>query len=183
MRGDKTRDAVERLESLRWHILRLDGFRTGLWNRAGIILSTNALVAGASAVLISVGSRAGHLTLITAALAMVAVLVSVYEAMGVGGASRQWLGSYEDKQSPPAFIYAVSETMTQIENFGDFQKALSEWTERKEIEAAASEVWRLEVLHHRRVLQLMRSIRWLFTALILLTVSAVVTVFNNWPHA
>ena len=115
LRGDKTRGAVEKLESLRWHILRLDGFRAGLWNRAGIILSANALVTAASAVLISVGSRAGHLTLITAVLAMVAVLVSVYEAMGVGGARRQWLGSYEDKQSPPAFVYAVSETMRVIQ--------------------------------------------------------------------
>lgn len=183
MRADKTRDAVERLDSLRWHILRLDGFRAGLWNRAGIILSANALVSAASVVLISVGSRTSHLTLITAALAMIAVLVSVYEAMGVGGARRQWLGSYEDRQSPPAFVYAVSETMAHNENFGDFQKTLSDWTERKEIEAAASEVWRLEVLHHRRVLQLMRSIRWLFTALILLTVSGMVTVFSNWPHA
>ena len=172
-------DEPQRLASLRWHVTRLDSFRQGLWNRAGVILSANALVTAAAAILISVGSRTGRGVVVAAALAMLAVLASVYEAMGVGGARHQWLGLYSDRPSPPAFLYAVTETMLDAKDYQGFQSALTAWTVPEKIEAATSEIWRLEVLHHRRVIQLLRSLRWLFAGLILLTLSAALAAIGS----
>jgi hypothetical protein len=90
----------ELVELLRWHILRADSQRGGMWTRAAAVLSADALVIAGAAVLVSAANKAAWWSLLTAALPLVAAMISVYEASNVIGGVPDWGRTFAEKDSP-----------------------------------------------------------------------------------
>ena len=161
----------ELVELLRWHILRADSQRGGMWTRAAAVLSADALVIAGAAVLVSAANKAAWWSLLTAALPLVAAMISVYEASNVIGGVRDWGRTFAEKDSPTPMFYSLPETVKSLITYDQFRSALTGRSIEGELEDAASELWRISVLHRVRLHQLRRSMRWLQASLPLLILS------------
>lgn len=178
---------VERLDNgqlvdiVRWHILRADGLRGGLWTRAAAVLSADALVIAGTAVLVSASSNAKWWSLLTAALPLIAAMISVYEATNIVGGITNWQDAFGQRHSPTPLFYSLPETVRELVTYEKFRLAMAERSIETELNDATSELWRISILHHRRLHQLRRSIRWLQVSLPLLFASVAVIISSVSP--
>jgi hypothetical protein len=83
-------DGERLIDVMRWHIVRADGQRQGLWMRAAALLSADALVIAGTTVLASAVSKAAWWSLATTALPLAATMISIFEAISVIGGVRNW---------------------------------------------------------------------------------------------
>src|ERR1700681_3851488 len=113
-------DNGQLVEIVRWHILRADGQRGGLWTRAAAVLSADALVIAGTAVLISASSDAKWWSLLTAVLPLIAAMISVYEATNIVGGITNWHGTFGEKDSPTPFFYSLPETINNLATYEKF---------------------------------------------------------------
>ena len=169
-------DAKALVEVMRWHILRADGQRSGLWTRAAAILSANALVVAGTAVMTSAGSNAAWWSLITAILPLVASLLSIYEASNVLGGMQDWSHTFVKQDSPKPILYSLPETVNALDTYDNFRSVVMSRSIDEEMGDAMSELWRISVLHRLRIHQLRRSLRWFEISVPLLVISAIVIV-------
>jgi hypothetical protein len=164
------------IEIVRWHILRADSQRAGLWTRATAVLSADALVIAGTAVLVSAGDSATWWSLLTAALPLIAAMISVWTACNIVGGISGWQDTFKAKDSPTPLFYSLPDTVKGLGTYEKFRHALSNRSAASELDDAASEFWRLSVLHLQRLHQLRRSIHWLQISLPLLFISIAVII-------
>jgi hypothetical protein len=125
--GVLTTDSVEAnrlIEVTRWHILRADGLRNGLWMRAAAILSANALVVAGTSLLASVRSGGAWWGLATAILPLIASMASIYEACNAIGTVRGWSETFARHDSPLPMIYSAPDTVKALETHEKFRSAI-----------------------------------------------------------
>lgn len=168
---DRSMTKRETVEVIRWHILRADGQRSGMWTRAATVLSADALVIAGAAVLVSVASKAAWWSLVTAALPLAAAMISVYEASNVIGGVQDWGRTFTEENSPAPMFYSLPDTVKALRTYDQFRSNITGRSIESEVDDAASELWRISVLHRMRLRQLRRSIRWLQISLPLLILS------------
>lgn len=174
--ADELLENSELVDIVRWHILRADGQRGGLWTQTAAVLSADALVIAGTAVLISASSDAKWWSLLTAVLPLIAAMTSVYEATNIVGGITNWHGTFGEKDSPTPFFYSLPETVKTLATYEKFRLAITERSIGAELDDATSELWRVSILHRRRLHQLRRSIRWLQVSLPLLFTSVAVII-------
>ena len=98
------------LDMLRWHILRGDAQRVGLWTRAAAVLGADTLVLAGATVLLTVSpTTPSKLGKIAALATMALVLVSVMRAAQVLGTVRDWSRTIEPESPPPALYTSRSQ--------------------------------------------------------------------------
>jgi hypothetical protein len=87
--GDAQMKVQSKLDLVHWHMIRGDGLRASLVNRAGSVLSTNGLIVAGVALAVGFRNQHPNLAALTAALgALVCIAVSVLNAsMGDRNAS------------------------------------------------------------------------------------------------
>ena len=166
-----TADAERLIEVMRWHIMRADGQRQGLWMRAAAVLSADALVIAGTAVLASTASKAAWWSLATTALPLAAAMISIFEAIGVIGGVRNWSQRFTEHDSPTPILYSLPDTVKYLGCYEKFRETVMGRSAEKELNDAMSELWRMSVLHRTRLHQLRRSMRWLQASLPLLIAS------------
>lgn len=162
---------TERLiEVMRWHIMRADGQRQGLWTRSAAVLSADALVIAGTAVLASSVSRAAWWSLAVTGLPITAAMISIFEAISVIGGVRNWGQKFTEHDSPAPILYSLPETVRYLDSYEKFRDAVMGHSMESELNAI-SELWRVSILHRTRLHQLRRSMRWLQASLPLLIIS------------
>src|SRR5438046_9888108 len=98
-------DVKDLIEVIRWHIVRADGQRSGLWTRAAAVLSADALVIAGSAGLASASSNAAWWSLAAAVLPIAAAMISIFQAINVVTGARAWSTRFGKKDSWPRLLY------------------------------------------------------------------------------
>lgn len=164
-------DTERLIEVIRWHIMRADGQRQGLWMRAAAVLSADALVIAGTAVLASAVSKAAWWSLATTALPLTAATISIFEAISVIGGVRNWGQRFTEHDSPAPILYSLPETVKYLGDYEKFRETVMGRSAEKELNDAMSELWRMSVLHRTRLHQLRHSMRWLQASLPLLIAS------------
>src|ERR1022692_1375661 len=120
---NKSIDTKELIEVVRWHIVRADGLRNGLWTRAAAILSANALVVAGTAVLASTGNSAAWWSLSTAVAPLIASMASIYEASNVISTIQGWSRTFAEQDSPTPVIYSAPDTVEILGTYDRFRAA------------------------------------------------------------
>jgi hypothetical protein len=169
---DQKREPAGRLEAVQWHIIRADGQRSGLWSRASALLSANTLVVGGAAILVT-GAGTRSLSLLVTLLPLTAAIISIYFASTVvrsGVASEKKLTEGLPKRPS---VYSLTDVASKSGNFEAFKGVLPTRSVEMELEDATVELWRLSVLHERRMKQLGKSLQWFVAGSALLFGSAI----------
>jgi hypothetical protein len=68
-------------------------------------------------------------------------------------------------------FYSLPDTVKALRTYDQFRSNITGRSIESEVDDAASELWRISVLHRMRLRQLRRSIRWLQISLPLLILS------------
>jgi hypothetical protein len=176
-------DAKDLIEVIRWHIVRADGQRSGLWTRAAAVLSADALVIAGSAVLASATSNAAWWSLATAVLPIAAAMTSIFQAINMINGVRNWSTRFAEQDSPPPLLYSLPETVRNLRTYESFRDTVMNRSSERELTDAMSELWRISVLHLARLHQLRRSMRWLQLSLPLLILSSGTIIFSLATHS
>ena len=159
------------LDMIKWHIVRSDSQRVGLWTRAAAVLGADTLVLAGATVLLTLSpttpSRLGKLA---ALLTMALVLVSAVRAAQVIGTVRDWSRTIEP-HSPSPVLYNLPETVKFAGSYPAFRELVAAQSMSEQVESATSELWRLSCLHRRRIHALRSAGHWLLIAVIALMLS------------
>ena len=145
--SDHTRTTAEQhLDLIHWHMIRGDGLRSSLANRAGSLLSTDALIVAGVALAVGLGNQHPRLAVLVTSLAtLLCVAGSVINASLVLITVRRWHQQFRDSDVPSPFLYSYTEMRG---NFADFRsRVLSESSEQL-LEHALVELWRCGRLHN-----------------------------------
>lgn len=176
--SDESDPRVEQqLNLVHWHILRGDSLRAALASRAGVLLSTNALIVAGVALSDGLRSpRAGFGVLAISVVTLLCVGVSVVDASLVLVTVRRWRDQFADTGAPAPFLYSY----TGIEvhgSYDEFKTRLFATSHEQLLEHALTELWRSGTLHDYRYRKLRQAMKWLLAAVlflfITLTLSAV----------
>lgn len=176
-------DAKELIGVIRWHIVRADTQRGGLWTRAAAVLSADALVIAGAAVLASSVSNAAWWSVATAVLPIAAAMVSIFEVINMINGIRNWGAKFAEQNSPAPLLYSLPETVRNLRTYENFRATVVNRSAERELTDAMSELWRISVLHLERLHQLRRSTRWLQLSLPLLILSSGVIIFSLATHS
>jgi len=170
--SDQPRTSVEqRLELVHWHILRGDSLRAALASRAGILLSTNALiVAGVALALGLRNPAAGYGVLAVSVVTLLCVGVSVVNASLVLVTVRRWQDQFPDTCAPPPFLYSYT-GIEEHGNFEEFKTSLLATSRERLLEHAVTELWRSGILHDYRYRKLRQAMKWLLAAVLFLFIT------------
>lgn len=152
---------ADQLENVKWHILRSDAQRIGLWTRAAAVLSANTLVIAGAALMLTVGTRTSLGGLIAALIALIFVLMSVVEAANVIATLRDLDKRLPLAKSPVPIIFSLPETVRLSGSFPRFREMVLTETPEAQLDNAISELWRISVLHRNRIHRLRRAVYWL----------------------
>jgi Family of unknown function (DUF5706) len=151
------------LDLVHWHMLRGDGLRASLVNRAGSVLNTNALIVAGVALAIGLRSQHPGLAVVIPALAaLVCVAASVVNASMVMVTLRPWRQHFKATNTPPAFLYSYA---GMHGDFAEFKANMLSQSPEQLLEYALVELWRTGNLHNYRYRKLRIALRWLLTAL------------------
>jgi hypothetical protein len=110
----------ERLDEIKWHLLRYDSLRVSLANRGALVLSANALIAAGVTVLAGLRTLNSDAAVRAAAtvgtiLTLLLVGISVSYATSAVANIRPWHKSY-GKQLPLAVLYDASDTINGVKS-------------------------------------------------------------------
>lgn len=178
--GDSRRLAYQ-LDMIRWHLSRSDAQRSGLWTRAGAVLTADTLVIAGAALMLTLGTRSSGGSLVAALVALVFVLMSTVEIMRVIAAVWEWRRSFPAADSPTPLLFCMLDTVRASTGFADFKEKAAAQTLKEQVDAGMSELWRISVLHTKRIYQLRRAARWLMLSVISLVISGAGAVVALWP--
>jgi len=140
---------AERLEMLKWHIVRSDGQRVGIWTRAAAVLGADTLVLAGATVLLTLSSSR-QLPRWIALVAMILVLLSVIGVAQVIGTVKDWARTVEPESPTPA-LFNLQGSISLAVTYSGFRELVTAQDVDSQVEAATSELWRLSHLHRRRV--------------------------------
>jgi hypothetical protein len=172
---------ADQLESVKWHILRSDAQRIGLWTRAAAVLSADTLVIAGAAVMLTLGTRTFFGTLVAALAALILVLISVGWAANAIAVVKNWSKRSLLPNFPPPMIFSLPETVTLAGSFTKFHKIVLTETIEARLDNAISELWRISVLHRNRIHQLRQAVYWLILGVASLAISGLLEVIAIWP--
>jgi len=162
-----------RLDLVHWHMLRGDNLRAGLASRAGILLSTDALIVAGVALALGLRNQRGSYGVLAASLAtLICVAVSVVNASLVLVTVRRWHQHFGNTGAPQPFLYSYTGMHGTFEEFK--AKMLSQSQEQL-LGYALVELWRCGQLHTYRYRKLRRAIRWLLAALAFLFITIIIS--------
>ncbi|WP_435205650.1 hypothetical protein [Micromonospora sp. bgisy143] len=136
------------IDTARWHILRYDGLRSSIANRASFVISANAVVIGGVALLFpaAIGQDifGGRATLLAVGCASLAVLIlaalSIVAATNALLASKRWRELY-GSEPPPGMFYQHSDTFRVVSTFRDFETEFAAQTADSERLSATVTLW------------------------------------------
>jgi hypothetical protein len=115
IRQAKTKVGDE-LDLVHWHMLRGDGLRASLVNRARSVLSTNALIVAGVALALGLRNQRSDLGVLIRSIAtMVCIAASVVNASMVLITIRPWRQHFQETNTPPPFLYSYAGM------YGDFE--------------------------------------------------------------
>ncbi|MEV7099669.1 hypothetical protein AB0M80_43280 [Amycolatopsis sp. NPDC051045] len=156
----------EQLDRAQWHLLRSDSLRAGVASRAGLVLSTNALVIAGIALAFSVRSnKPGIIVTVLAIPALISVAVSAMNASLAIVTVRRWPRQFpmHERQVGPPYSFAELDAATS--SFDGFRHRMIDQPTGQLLDDALAELWRCGVLHSYRYAKLRTALRWLLTAL------------------
>jgi hypothetical protein len=146
------------LDVLRWHIVRADNQRNGLWARAAAILSANAVVIAGAAIVASSAGEESLSGILSVAVPLIASMFSVYKAANVVGAVRRWPMIFQGGFTEVGLLYSLPGTVAATSTYDEFRAAIATRSEADELEGAILELWRISVLHMQRMHALRLSV-------------------------
>ena len=126
------------LETVKWHILRADGQRSGLWARTAAVLGADTLVVAGAAVMLTLGGAAWPATRLAALAAMGCVLISAVWATNMLSGAGNWSRSMEG-ESPSPMLYSLLETIEAATTYEGFRAIALAQTDENQLQSATSE--------------------------------------------
>ncbi|MFD9369116.1 hypothetical protein ACFWA6_15645 [Streptomyces sp. NPDC060020] len=167
----ETTRAEDRLQLAQWHLSRADQLRLGLVNRAGALLSANALViAGTAFISGSTLSRISPIIGVTALLALAVSAYSIAQVTGVLTGPRRVPALSRPQSSPIPIAFSYSDTVNEFSSPRAFQDQLLAQSIEEATNDATLELWRCISIHHLRTIKLQRATRGLLASAIVLVV-------------
>jgi hypothetical protein len=98
-------------------------------------------------------------------------------AANVVAVVKNWSARIEP-QSPVPLVYSLHETVKQAQNdYRKFKSIVLEQSLEAELESAVAELWRLSVLHRRRIHGLRWAVRWLVLSVAAVALTAVASIW------
>ncbi|MEV6973228.1 hypothetical protein [Kitasatospora sp. NPDC093806] len=163
----------ERLQLAQWHLVRADGLRLGLVNRAGALLSANALVI--TGAVFASGATSSEVSPVVGAVALVALVVSAISAalsasVLTGFRGRPALSRPSGFPVPLAFSYG--DTVSACGSAEEFRAGFVAQSVATAADAAVLELWRCISVHQLRARRMQRATRYLVAGAALLVVMA-----------
>ncbi|MFJ4097690.1 hypothetical protein ACIPYS_39530 [Kitasatospora sp. NPDC089913] len=163
----------ERLRLVQWHLVRADGLRLGLVNRAGALLSADALVV--TGVVFASGATSSEVSPVLGAVGLAALVVSVCSvalaALVLTGSGRlPALSRPSGAVVPIAFSYG--DTVEAFASVEQFRAGLCAQTLEAAADAAAVELWRCISVHQVRVRRMRHATQYLLGGAVLLVAMA-----------
>ncbi|MEV0194778.1 hypothetical protein AB0I39_40460 [Kitasatospora purpeofusca] len=160
----------DRLRLAQWHLVRADGLRPGLVNRAGALLSADALVV--TGVVFASGATSSEVSPVLGALGLVALVVSACSAALVltGSGRLPALSRPSGSVVPIAFSYG--DTVEAFASAEQFRAGLGAQTVEEAADAAAVELWRCIGVHQLRARRMRRATQYLLGGAVLLVAMA-----------
>lgn len=178
------------IETARWHILRYDGLRGSIANRASFLISANAVLIGGVALLFpkTVGQDIAGGRAVLGALAVGALSVLGLSALSVINATKALLAgqswrSLYGTDPPPSMFYQHSDTVRKTPNFAAFDAAFVEQTLDQERKSATVNLWVVLQAHNYRYKFLRRATRRLRLGLVVFVGSVVVVIVSSTIEA
>jgi hypothetical protein len=176
VRMEKSEGAT--LELVRWHILRLDGYRHAVWARASAVLSADAIVAAAVAVFISRASGAHRASLVMTLIGLATLLISMYHTLAILGTRGNW-HMRTISVDRPALLYSAPDTVSICATREGFGRKIASRTMNDEMEDAVTALWEMELLHSYRIRKVSAAVIWLFLSVLILATATLATVFES----
>ncbi|MFB8242877.1 hypothetical protein ACFC58_40715 [Kitasatospora purpeofusca] len=167
------------MQLAQWHLVRADALRLGLVNRAGTLLSANAIVM--TGVVFASGATASDVSPVIGAVGLVALVVSACSAalaasVLTGSGKLPTLSQPPDAVVPVAFSYG--DTVKAFASPEEFRAGLSAQTVEAAADAAALELWRCISVHQLRARRMRRATQYLVGGAALLVAMAAMRLFT-----
>jgi len=166
----------EQLSRLHWHIIRSDSLRGSVASRAGILLSTNALVITGITLALGWSSRRPGTLLVTGVLmTFVSIGFSIINAALANVTIHRRRRRSPDQGVRPASVYSFVD-YSGSETFEEFEQLITSQTPEETLQEALRELWSCRHLHRYRYARLRHALRWLLAALATLLITVVLFV-------
>lgn len=174
----------DRVELIKWHIVRYDQLRTSTANRASVVLSAGALLSAGNAVVLSELFANPKIVKglflpiysagIVASLSL--IVLSLISATGVLVSLHVTRKLFPDKDLPPGFLFNATDTLRKSESFREFQRLVGSEDYSHILECAEVELWLVIQGYKYRYAKLRGSIRALRAAALVFLVLLVALV-------
>jgi transposase len=174
--------AQQRLDDVKWHLIRYDNLRISLASRGALVLSADALIAAGATVLAvqRISQRDG--VAVTTAVAIIGILSLLCVGFSVTFAARAianirpWQ-SVVKESIPRGIFFDASDTASAVESFQEFEYLLNDADEDAILRYATINLWKCIRGYRSRYARLRISLRFLLAALWIF-LSAVVLQFS-----
>ncbi len=162
--------AQQRLDDVKWHLIRYDNLRISLASRGALVLSADALIAAGATVLAvqRISQRDGMA--VTTAVAIIGVLSLLCVGFSVTFAARAianirpWQ-SVVKESIPRGIFFDASDTASAVESFQEFEYLLNDADEDAILRYATINLWKCIRGYRSRYARLRISLRFLLAAL------------------
>jgi hypothetical protein len=139
----------EKIELVKWHIVRYDQLRTSAANRASVVLSAGALLSAGNAVVLSElfanqrTVKGIFLILYSAGIiaSLSLIVLSLINATGVLVSLRVTRRLFPDEDLPPGLLFNATDTLHSSKSFRDFQTRVAVEDYFQILEHAEVELW------------------------------------------
>ncbi|WP_329491704.1 hypothetical protein OG618_35290 [Kitasatospora sp. NBC_01246] len=165
--------AEERLQLAQWHLTRADGLRLGLVNRAGTLLSADALVI--TGVVFASGATSSDVSPVIGAAALLALVVSAGSAAlaaSVLTGFRRLPGMSRPAGFPVPIAFGYGDTVGAFGSPEEFRSGFSAQSVEAAADSAVLELWRCISVHQLRARRMQRATQCLLAGAALLVVMA-----------
>jgi len=170
-----------RLDSARWHLSRYDELQANLASRAATLLSADALILGAAAILVgqyfggSFDKTSVTTTLVAAGAAstLLVVAVSISATARVLLALRPWRKKRIGQGVPRTVFYLHNDTLAVLGDYDAFSSRFKTLSVDDELEGALAALWIRTKNYQTRVRSLRVGLYFLFVSMVCLSLSAV----------
>ena len=139
----------EKIELVKWHIIRYDQLRTSAANRASVVLSAGALLSAGNAIVLSElftnprTVKGIFLFLYSAGIVagLSLIVLSLINATGVLVSLRVTRRLFPDEDLPPGLLFNATDTLHSSKSFRDFQTLVAAEDYFQILERAEVELW------------------------------------------
>ena len=164
------RAVQQRLDDVKWHLIRYDNLRVSLASRGALVLSADALIAAGSTVLAAQRvSQRGDIA-VTAAVDIIGVLSILCVGFSVTFAARAvanirpWQSAVRES-APRGVFFDASDTAATVKSFQEFEFLFNDADEDTVLRYAIINLWKCIRGYRSRYARLRISLRFLLVAL------------------